>query len=93
LELNLSGDLRADAAEEVLKSIQQSWTQHSQGLELKLNLAQVNFMDSTGLSVLIRSFKMTSLRPGASFSLTNATPAVRNVLQLARLDHVFGLHS
>jgi len=51
-------------------------------------LAEVNFMDSSGLAVLIQGLKWSRVR-SLPYVLTQLTPAVQMVIELARLDHFF----
>ena len=52
---------------------------------LAIDLSRVRFLDSTGLGLMIRAKKL-SKRLGVQLQFTAAQPAVRNVLQLARLE-------
>lgn len=51
-------------------------------------LADVTFMDSSGLAVLIEGFKWSRNRH-LPYVLAQLTPAVRMVIELARLEHFF----
>ena len=51
-------------------------------------LADITFMDSSGLAVLIEGLKW-SRRRALPYVLTHVTPAVQRVLELARLEHLF----
>jgi N-acetylglucosaminyldiphosphoundecaprenol N-acetyl-beta-D-mannosaminyltransferase len=53
--------------------------------ELVIDLSAVRFMDSSGVGVMVRAKKFAQTQ-GAALSFTNAPPAVRNVLRLARLE-------
>lgn len=55
-----------------------------------LNLADVGFMDSSGLSVLISVFKATRLKNG-DVALLNLSPTVRSLIELTRLQQVFSI--
>ncbi len=50
-----------------------------------IDLAQVRFMDSSGMGIMIRARKLAQLH-SIRLSFTGAQPAVQNVLRLARLD-------
>jgi len=58
------------------------------GRGLIVVLAEVTFMDSSGLAVLIEGLKWSRGRDLA-YVLTQLTPAVQMVLELARLEHFF----
>ena len=51
-------------------------------------LAKVEFMDSSGIAVLIEGLKWSRGRT-LPYLLTQLTPAVQMVLELARLEHFF----
>jgi anti-anti-sigma factor len=54
-----------------------------------LDLAEVTFMDSTGLTALMDA-RTESDRDGWDFSVRRPSAAVRRVVELAGLDHVLG---
>jgi anti-anti-sigma factor len=54
-----------------------------------VDLAQVTFIDSTGLSALMDA-QMESDRDGWDFSVRRPSAAVRRVVELAGLEHVLG---
>ena len=58
---------------------------------LVLDLAQVTFMDSTGLKVLLSIQRRTDLAAG-SFAVVGATRTVRRILELTGLDQTFLLY-
>lgn len=51
-------------------------------------LAEVEFMDSSGIAVLIEGLKWSRGRT-LPYMLTQLSPAVQMVLELARLEHFF----
>lgn len=52
-----------------------------------LNLENIKYMDSTGISVLISGVK-SSREQGRSFALQNVQPEVRKLLQLMKIDKI-----
>lgn len=60
------------------------------GLPVGIDLAGVGYMDSSGIAVLIEGFQRARSL-GRRFVLLAVSPAVRAVLELARLDQVFVL--
>jgi len=54
-----------------------------------IDLSGVDFMDSSALSGLVRTLKRTMSHNG-SIVLANASAAARIILELTRLDEVFG---
>lgn len=55
-----------------------------------LDLAEVKYMDSTGISVLISALK-TSKECGSSFSIKSIQPEVIKVLALMKIDKIFDI--
>jgi anti-sigma B factor antagonist len=55
---------------------------------LVLNLAQVPYMDSSGIAVLVELLSRLR-RAGGKVFLTNLQPRVQSILQIARLDTIF----
>lgn len=55
---------------------------------LVLALAEVDFMDSSGIAVLIEGLKWSRSRL-LPYVLTQLTPGVRMVMELARLENFF----
>lgn len=60
------------------------------GRGLIVVLAEVTFMDSSGLAVLIEGLKWSRAR-ALPYVLTHLTPAVQMVIELARLEHFFSI--
>jgi anti-sigma B factor antagonist len=59
------------------------------GHAVVLDLAEVTFIDSTGLSALMDAY-LESERDGWDFSVRRASPAVRRVVELAGVGQVLG---
>lgn len=58
--------------------------------KLILDLAEVSFMDSSGLSVLVSAFKAARARQG-EVVLLKLTPRVLALIELTRLQQVFAI--
>lgn len=58
-------------------------------LDCALDLNRVNFMDSTGISVLVSLLKY--IGPDRRLELCSLTPPIRKTLRLTRLDTVFSI--
>lgn len=54
---------------------------------LALNLGEVNFVDSSGLSVFVHAVK-AARAAGGNVNLIQPSPAVRSVLELTRLSRI-----
>lgn len=59
--------------------------------KILLNFSKVEFIDSTGLGVLVQSFK-ASQRAGASLKLLRPQDRVRKTLSLTKLLPLFEVH-
>jgi len=56
-----------------------------------LNLAEVNYMDSSGLSALISSFT-SARKQGGELKLLNLTKRIRDLLLITKLSTVFEVY-
>ena len=56
-----------------------------------IDMARVNFLDSSGLGALVAGMKM--LDGGRRLELARCGPIVEKVLRLTRMDSVFVLHT
>lgn len=55
-----------------------------------LDLARVDFLDSSGLGAVVAVMKMTG--PDRKLELAALTPTVEKVFRLTRMDRVFTIH-
>lgn len=55
-----------------------------------LDLARVDFVDSSGLGAIVAALKM--MESGRRLELAGLTPPVERVLRLTRMDRVFVIH-
>ena len=55
-----------------------------------LDLAQVQFVDSSGLGAIVAAMKL--LGPDRKLELAGLTPTVEKVFRLTRMDTVFTIH-
>jgi len=58
--------------------------------KLVLNLGQVPYMDSSAIAVLVEALQKMRKNGGKVF-LTNLQPRVKGLLEIARLDSIFGI--
>jgi anti-sigma B factor antagonist len=56
-----------------------------------LDLAQVDFLDSSGLGAVVAVMKV--LGPTRKLELAGLTPTVEKVFRLTRMDQVFTIHA
>jgi len=78
LDMNSVPDFRQTLAAEIQRT----------GRGLIVALSEVPFMDSSGIAVLIEGLKWSRGR-ALPYMLTQLTPAVQMVIELARLEHFF----
>ena len=84
------GDARIDAAVAVhFKDRMREVTDHS-APRVILDLAAVEFMDSSGLGAVVGAMKQ--LRPNQKLVLANLSPAVDKVFRITRMDHLFQIY-
>ncbi len=62
----------------------------NQPKKLILNLSQVPYMDSSAIAVLVESLQKIRKLGGKIF-LTDLQPRVKGLLEIARLDAIFGI--
>lgn len=55
-----------------------------------LDLAEVEFMDSSGLGAVVGAMKQ--LKPPQKLALANLSPAVEKVFRITRMDHLFPIY-
>ena len=85
----LSGDVDLQTSPEVRKGLLDALG--SSGT-LVVDMCEVSYIDSSGVASLVEAFQ-TAKTKGAFFSLANVSPAAMRVLNLARLDRVFTVHT
>jgi anti-sigma B factor antagonist len=59
---------------------------------LTINMAMVNFLDSSGIGALLSVYKRLTI-PESTMRLIDVQPAVQSVLELMRLHRVFEIHA
>ncbi len=57
-----------------------------------VDLSAVPYLDSSGVASLVEAYQLSRSR-GTSFALVSVSPRALRVLELARLDKVFSIHS
>lgn len=62
------------------------------GLDVVVDLSQIDFVDSAGVAVLVSVFKRTRLR-GRRAAFVGVRPGVRSVLSILRLDQIFEIRA
>lgn len=84
-------ETRIDAAVAIkFKDRMREITENTQG-QIVLDLAHVDFIDSSGLGAIVAVMKQLS--QGSSLDLAALSPNVDKVFRLTRMDTVFSIHS
>jgi len=81
IDLHNSPGLRTDLLDMITKASPK---------KLVLNLGDVPYMDSSAIAVLVESLQRIRKLGGKIF-LTNLQPRVKGLLEIARLDAIFGV--
>ncbi len=79
----LSGELDMSTAPALSRSLSEVLDQHPQ--HLTVELGELAFIDSTGLTLLVRTSKRLREHEG-TLALAHPTPPVRRVLEIVGLD-------
>jgi exopolysaccharide biosynthesis WecB/TagA/CpsF family protein/anti-anti-sigma factor len=79
------GEITAANAGEFVESIQSRITSVPLETQLNIDLSQVDFIDSTGVGLLLR-LKRETFRRHQRLTYSNPSPPVRNVLRITRLE-------
>ncbi|MBU0495818.1 MAG: STAS domain-containing protein [Chloroflexi bacterium] len=87
--LSLTGRLDAQSAPVVQQTL--CALMERDGHHVLVNMAEVNFIDSTGLTALMAGFQLAAAQ-GRSVRVCCVQPNVRVVLQLTMLDRLLSVH-
>jgi anti-sigma B factor antagonist len=82
----LGGALDVSAADQLLDELRYVWD--TQGLPIILNLAEVTFLDSTGVRALVLA-RRDLAAAGRPLTIAAASPKVRRLLELTGTDDLF----
>jgi anti-sigma B factor antagonist len=89
LEVSLLGDIDFANSSAVRETIRAAVSEAAPTV-VRLDLAAVTFLDSSGIAVLVSVHRLTS-GIGARYSVVNATPTVYEHLRLTGLAELFGV--
>ena len=87
--VRLEGDLDANSGPRLTQELDRLWSEGRR--QFVLDLGGVPFIDSGGLSVLVRLFKRVRNQAGR-LGLASLQPAVRRVFELTRLERSFDVY-
>ncbi len=85
--ISLSGSVDVTSALE-LRSVVQGLLK--EGANILVDLSEVNFLDSSGLSVFVKAYQI-SQKVGAQIALTNPQPSVREVFRLTGFEKLLNI--
>lgn len=86
VKINFSGELGHHEAMQTIKYIENVITLYSPS-SLELNLKEMNFMDSSGIAVIMYGFR-NMREVGADFFVSDAPKQAKKVLHAAKLDKI-----
>ena len=87
-ELHLLGELDLSTAPQLRDELQR--LANNGATQITLDLSELDFVDSTGLSVLITALKRLR-QQGGEMALRSPTPGTRRVLEITGLTEVFAI--
>jgi anti-sigma B factor antagonist len=87
--LNLSGRLDATCVSELKKTVQTMID--AGGLKILIDMANVDFVDSSGLGTLVTCLRSVT-KAGGVFKITSLQENPRMLFETTRLDRVFDIH-
>lgn len=88
--LTVAGDLVIGEPETAFKKMITRLLEEGK-VNLLVDLAEVGFLDSSGLGALVRALT-NSQKEGGQTKLLHAGPQVRKLLEMTKLDSVFEMH-
>ena len=86
LLFTLPSRISAEVAEDFGRAVRSEWDSRTTMRELVLDLAETDFIDSSGLGFLIRCHRMTAQREGSRMRLMNPRANILNVIKIAKID-------
>lgn len=86
--LEVAGDVDFHSSPELRKCLQEVLEEKIG--KLLINLKQVKYIDSSGLATFVEALQKMK-RSNGKMILSDLTPAVRGVFEIAKLDRVFSL--
>jgi len=80
--------ISAEVAENFGRAVRAEWDGRPTMRKMVLDLAETNFIDSSGLGFLIRCHRMTAQRERSRLRLLNPRDNVRNVMKIAKIQEM-----
>ncbi len=91
LKVSVSGELDLKVADRFREALDTYLDRHP-GSNLLLDLSRVNFIDSSGLGVILGRYKRLS-KGGRVMVISGAKPQVRRILELSGIMKIIGVYS
>ncbi len=86
--ISVKGDVTIQTSSLLRKELKPLFASEDTCIQVKLD--SVDFMDSSGIAVLVEGLQW-SKATGGKFILSGLTPTVRDVFELAKLDTIFDI--
>lgn len=83
--VRVAGEVDLDSSPELWTQLQYAL---NHGRQVKVNLREVSYIDSSGIAILIKGLKHAAKKKQA-YSLVDPSPRVMAVLELAQLPQLF----
>lgn len=87
--IHLAGEVDLEHAPQIRKVLLSAV---EQGDWVLVDMAEVNYIDSSGIACLIEALQLAR-KNGVDLALLSVNPQAMRVLELARLDTVFSIHA
>ena len=87
--IHVKGEIHVSTAKEFAQRLDDAIAQDA--TSIVLDLMEVEFIDSTGLSVLLTGLRSVTLR-GGRLALAISNPTVLRLFEITRLDSTFDIH-
>jgi N-acetylglucosaminyldiphosphoundecaprenol N-acetyl-beta-D-mannosaminyltransferase len=91
LHLEVEGDIIAGRCPGLQAWAEKAWSAQQSARSLHLNLQAVNFIDSSGLGLLLNLRRLVEGRPRGQLLLLNINANVHNVITMARMEKALNL--
>lgn len=91
VSLKIEGDITAPRCAELRAWLEKSWEKRPDAHGLELDLQHVQFIDSSGVGLLLVMKRLAEKRPRGALTLRRLSPNVRNVITVSRMDTVFNI--
>ena len=88
--VTVRGRLTLDTSPALLDELRRVLRHPGDAHQLKVNLREVGFLDSSGISVLIQGLKLAQEK-SVTFVLLDPSPKVRAVIELSQLQDFFNI--